>query len=116
MQESRQNHTSAASGVAYAETRGANNLLNWTEAGPKILFTSAGLRNRTCSSGMSAPHVQEQGHVITEQGLEFMHETDVVDGRSVQSGGFLHERGAFDPNFTRKGKRCLRDDRRSRDQ
>jgi hypothetical protein len=35
LQESRQNHTSAASGVAYAGTRGAINLLNWTEVGPK---------------------------------------------------------------------------------
>jgi hypothetical protein len=40
LQESRQNHTSAASGVAYAELRGATNLLNWTEAGPKIALTS----------------------------------------------------------------------------
>jgi hypothetical protein len=61
LQESRQNHTSAASGVAYAESRGATNLLNWTEAGPKIRFTSAGLRNRTRSSKMSAAHVQTQG-------------------------------------------------------
>jgi hypothetical protein len=38
------NHTSAASGVAYAESRGATNLLKWTEAGPKIVVTSLGLR------------------------------------------------------------------------
>ena len=37
LQESRQNHTSAASGVAYADSRGAINLLNWTEAGPKSM-------------------------------------------------------------------------------
>ncbi len=35
LQESRQNHTSAASGVAYADARCATNLLNWTEVGPK---------------------------------------------------------------------------------
>src|SRR5580692_7212945 len=35
LQESRQNHTSAASGVAYADARGAIDLLNWTEVGPK---------------------------------------------------------------------------------
>jgi hypothetical protein len=34
LQESRQNHTSAASGVAYADSRGATTLLNWTEVGP----------------------------------------------------------------------------------
>ena len=44
LQESRQNHTSAASGVAYAETRGATTLLDWTEAGPKVVLTSLGLR------------------------------------------------------------------------
>jgi len=37
LQESRQNHTSAASGVAYAEPRGATNPLNWTEVGLKVL-------------------------------------------------------------------------------
>src|ERR1700733_822258 len=36
LQESRQNHTSAASGVAYAEARGATNLVNWTDVGPKL--------------------------------------------------------------------------------
>ena len=35
LQESGQNHTSAASGVAHAEPRGATNGLNWTEVGPK---------------------------------------------------------------------------------
>jgi hypothetical protein len=54
LQESRQNHTSAASGVAYAETRGATNLLNWTEAGPKIALISLGLRIRACFAGISA--------------------------------------------------------------
>jgi hypothetical protein len=29
-------YISAASGVAYIETRGATNLLNWTEVGPKL--------------------------------------------------------------------------------
>ena len=51
LQESRQNHTSAASGVAYAGTRGAINLLNWTEVGPKLDRTPAsglwGQRHRT---------------------------------------------------------------------
>jgi len=37
LQESRQNRTSAASGVAYADSRGAINLFNWTEAGPKSM-------------------------------------------------------------------------------
>ena len=36
LQESRQNHTSAASGVAYADSRGAINLLNWTDVGPRL--------------------------------------------------------------------------------
>jgi hypothetical protein len=31
------NHISAASGVAYTETRGVTTLLNWTEVGPKFL-------------------------------------------------------------------------------
>jgi hypothetical protein len=31
-----QNHTSTASGVAYAESRGATEFLNWTEVGPKL--------------------------------------------------------------------------------
>ena len=35
LQVSRLNHTSAASGVAYADSRGATTLLNWTEVGPK---------------------------------------------------------------------------------
>jgi hypothetical protein len=35
LQESRQSHTSAASGVAYAEGHGATSPLNWTEVGPK---------------------------------------------------------------------------------
>jgi len=56
LQESKQNHTSAASGVAYAETRGATNLLNWTEAGPKIVLTFEDLRNRARFAGMSAWH------------------------------------------------------------
>jgi hypothetical protein len=34
LQESRQNQTSAASGVAYAEPCGATDLLNWTDVGP----------------------------------------------------------------------------------
>jgi hypothetical protein len=42
LQESRQNHTSAASGVAYAGTRGAINLLNWTEVGPNACLRSLG--------------------------------------------------------------------------
>jgi hypothetical protein len=33
----KKNHTSAASGVAYADARCATNLLNWTEVGPKSL-------------------------------------------------------------------------------
>ena len=37
MQVSRLNHISAASGVAYAETRGAATLSNWTDVGPKAL-------------------------------------------------------------------------------
>jgi hypothetical protein len=35
LQESRRNHTSAVSGVDYAETGGATNPLNGTEVGPK---------------------------------------------------------------------------------
>jgi hypothetical protein len=31
------NQISAASGVAYIETRGATNLLNWTEVGLKVV-------------------------------------------------------------------------------
>jgi hypothetical protein len=46
LQESRRNHTSAASGVAYAETCGATTLLNWTEAGPKVVLASLGLSRR----------------------------------------------------------------------
>src|SRR5580692_12026409 len=34
LQESRQNHTSAAYGVAYEGARGATDPLNWTEVGP----------------------------------------------------------------------------------
>src|SRR5271169_6971681 len=41
-QESRQNHTSAASGVAYAETRGATNLWKWTDVGPKACLGPLG--------------------------------------------------------------------------
>ena len=37
MQVSRLNHTSTPSGVAYAETRGAITLPNWTEVGPNFL-------------------------------------------------------------------------------
>jgi hypothetical protein len=43
------NHISAASGVAYTETRGATNLLNWTEVGPK----SVGPRRRARFVGLS---------------------------------------------------------------
>jgi hypothetical protein len=39
LQVSRLNHTSAASGVAYAETCGATTLSNWTDVGPKV-FTN----------------------------------------------------------------------------
>ena len=35
LQESGKTHTSAASGVAYADTRGATDPLNWTDVGPK---------------------------------------------------------------------------------
>jgi hypothetical protein len=31
------NQISAASGVAYTETRGATTLSNWTDVGPKVL-------------------------------------------------------------------------------
>jgi hypothetical protein len=34
LQVCRLNHTSSASGVAYADSRGATTLLNWTEVGP----------------------------------------------------------------------------------
>src|SRR5208282_5009256 len=37
LQTSRQNHISAASGVAYAGTRGATTLLSWTEVGLKVV-------------------------------------------------------------------------------
>jgi hypothetical protein len=37
LQLSRINHTSAESGVAYAETLGATNLPNWIEVGPESL-------------------------------------------------------------------------------
>src|SRR5437762_10636578 len=37
LQVSRLNHISAASGVAYAEPRGATTLSNWTDVGPKTL-------------------------------------------------------------------------------
>ena len=37
MQVSRLNHISAASGVAYTETRGATTLSNWTDVGPKAI-------------------------------------------------------------------------------
>src|SRR6267143_251023 len=37
LQVSRLNHISAASGVAYTETRGATTLSNWTDVGPKAL-------------------------------------------------------------------------------
>ena len=56
MQESRQNHTSAASGVAYAETCGATTLSNWTEVGPKVVLTSLGLRHWAHFVGMSRRH------------------------------------------------------------
>jgi hypothetical protein len=46
LQESRQNHTSAASGVANADSRGAINLLNWTEAGPKIALCNDSVNSR----------------------------------------------------------------------
>src|SRR5271170_6967015 len=42
LQESRQNHTSAASGVAYAETHGATNLFKWTDIGPKACLGPLG--------------------------------------------------------------------------
>jgi hypothetical protein len=45
LQESRQNQTSAASGVAYGDARGATNLLNWTEVGPKRLERRRVLRD-----------------------------------------------------------------------
>ena len=41
-------YTSAASGVAYAESGGATNLLNWTDAGPKTVLIS--LRQRRLSA------------------------------------------------------------------
>jgi len=41
LQESRQNHTSAASRVAYAETRAATTIFNWTEDGPKVILAAA---------------------------------------------------------------------------
>lgn len=37
MQLGRLNYTSAASGVAYAQSCGATNLLNWTDVGPKLI-------------------------------------------------------------------------------
>ena len=47
------NHISAASGVAYIETRGATNLLNWTEVGPKVVLRPLGLRSRALFFGSS---------------------------------------------------------------
>jgi hypothetical protein len=38
LQVSRVNHISAASGVAYAESCGATNLLNWTDVGPTTVL------------------------------------------------------------------------------
>src|SRR5437879_12960105 len=46
LQVSRLNHISAASGVAYTETRGATTLSNWTDVGPKALLRSLGQRRR----------------------------------------------------------------------
>src|SRR5712671_4447878 len=43
LQVSRANHISAASGVAYTETRGATTLSNWTDVGPKALRRSLGV-------------------------------------------------------------------------
>lgn len=112
MQESGQNHTSAASGVAYAETRGATDLLNWTEAGPKILLTSVGLRDCTRFSGMSAAHVQTRGHVIIEQGLEFTHWTDGVDGRAGPRQPVLPKRSCIQFYRRRGAQRNRRRGRR----
>ena len=44
LQVSRINHISAASGVAYTETRGATILSNWTDVGPKRFLRSLGRR------------------------------------------------------------------------
>src|SRR6266566_3142150 len=43
---SRVNQISAASGVAYTETRGATTLSNWTDVGPKAWLRSLGQRRR----------------------------------------------------------------------
>ena len=42
LQVSRLSHTSAASGVAYAETCGATTLSNWTDVGPKVCLKYLG--------------------------------------------------------------------------
>ena len=46
MQVGRANQISAASGVAYAKTCGAINLLNWTDVGPNVCLRSLGQRHR----------------------------------------------------------------------
>jgi hypothetical protein len=61
LQESRQNHTSAASGVAYAERRGATNPLNWTEVGPKTCLRSWG--NARVRATRAGGHRLDPGHV-----------------------------------------------------
>ena len=61
LQESRQNHTSAASGVAYAERRGATNPLNWTEVGPKTCLRSWG--NARVRATRAGGHRFDPGHV-----------------------------------------------------
>src|SRR4029077_3603443 len=56
LQVSSLQHTSAASGVAYAQTFGATTLLNWTEAGPSVVLTSSGLHRRVRFVEMSTWH------------------------------------------------------------
>src|SRR5467141_3586541 len=51
LQVSRVNSISAASGVAYAETRGATTLSNWTEIGPTNL--ASGLWGNAVVSAVS---------------------------------------------------------------
>ena len=81
LQESRQNHTSAASGVAYAETHGATNLLNWTEAKDVDRFTPNNVIGKLfpelteeVSQNIKAPHLR----LALEQS-----DRDVVPGSRV---------------------------------
>src|SRR6267143_3916857 len=61
LQVSRLNHITAASGVAYMETRGATTLSNWTDVGPKAL-TSMWLGRRARRVPSARRNVQAARH------------------------------------------------------